>query len=628
MMNTPSKKHLLGFATLMLVWMIAIACVFTPRPPSTPSQPASGPTAPAAAQPSPSAPVPAATEPSPNIAPTQTGVAQDELLQPDPLDHLLGMRSVQFTLSVTRPDGTIRSLDAEIDSAGNMHITFGYQGFDLTGMPKDYDPKALPSSAELYVIGGKAYLPDDLDPNWKTTPFDENYPATLTLELHGLEGPALWLDLLPAGSIQPAGQESVGGFAADKYNVDGSVDGQKISGTLWEEPQADALVQAELHIPAALLSPPNQPLPGEMLITLKAQKADIAPIKLPPAPAGTSGATPPAGATPSSEAGASPAAGGTGTPSVANVYSLAHLAFFSSMAISPGKVWVGSVLGTVDAYDAQTGAPLQSISLFPDSGGMTPRPVQDLLYDGQNLWALAISKMGVQADRLFVISPADGKILQQFDTSQWQNHDDARLGFSPGLVWTESHVIDTKTFEANHVAHPDSPIYRYDGSGWMWIMGTFCEACGYNIWLFNTANLPEEKYGPKAVENTTAMTTVGDRMWVATEKTNGNITTPVLQVYAADGEKTSGDTQPLQTLSPVDDNPLSLLYDGHALWLLAGRKNQGALFQLDPQSGATVNRLDIPPSEKGDGPVDIAFDGHNLWVLTVKQLVRISLPWG
>ena len=83
---------------------------------------------------------------------------------------------------------------------------------------------------------------------------------------------------------------------------------------------------------------------------------------------------------------------------------------------------------------------------------------------------------------------------------------------------------------------------------------------------------------------------------------------------------------PLQTLPAVDDHPLSLLYDGHALWLLAGGKNQGALFQLDPQSGATVNRLDIPASVEGDVPVDITFDGHNLWVLTVKQLVRISLP--
>ena len=533
----------------------------------------------------------------------------------DPLDRLLDLHPVQFTLTTARPDGTSRSINAQVDAAGNMHVTMEYKGYALKSLPKGFNPNMMPGSSEVYVIGGKAYRPSKQEPDWMIKPVNEDFKQSLLLWLHGSDGPALWLEILPPGSIQKAGNETVGGFKAVKYLVKGMVENQNISGTLWEEPETDALVQAELHVPGALLSTPDHPQSGELKITLTAQKADIAPITLPAAPSGAGGAT--------------PAASNSNAPAISNIYPLTHLAFFSSrIAITPGKVWVGSLLGTVDAYDAQTGATLQSISLFPGSGGMTPFPVQDLLYDGQNLWALAISKMGVQADRLFVISPADGKILQQFDTSQWQNHDDARLGFSPGLVWTESHVIDTKTFEAKHVAHPDSPIYRYDGSGWMWIMGTFCEGCGYDIWLFNTANLPEEKYGPKAVELTTAMTTVGDRMWVATEKTNGNITTPILQVYAADGEKTSGDTQPLQTLPPVDDHPLSLLYDRHALWLLAGGKNQGALFQLDPQSGATVNRLDIPASVKGDVPADIAFDGHNLWVLTVKQLVRISLPWG
>ena len=279
-MKKPSKKHLPVLATLILIWMTAMACAFGQHPTNSPSQPGSGPTAPAAIQPIAPSPLPAATEPSINV-PTQAVTSQDEILQPDPLDHLLEMRSIQFNLTVTRLDGTIRSLDAEIDSAGNMHLIFGYQGFDLTGMPKDFDPKALPASAEIFVIGSKAYLPDAQDPKWQTTPFDENYPASLSLELHGLESPALWLNILPPGSIQPAGQETVGGFAADKYSVDGKVDGQMISGTLWEEPQADALVQAELHIPAALLSPPDQPVSGEMLITLKAQKKDVASVVLP-----------------------------------------------------------------------------------------------------------------------------------------------------------------------------------------------------------------------------------------------------------------------------------------------------------------------------------------------------------
>jgi hypothetical protein len=603
MMDRPSKNHPLVFTALLLIWVTAIACIFTQAPASK-----SSPATPAAGQPNPTTPFSAATQPSGEIAPTRIATPQDEISQPDPLDHLLAMRSIQFNLQVTRPDGSNRSLDAEIDSVGNMHLKFGYQGFDLKGMPKDYDPKALPPFVELYVVDGKAYLPDAQDPTWSTTPFDDNYPADLSLELHGMESPAMWLNILPPGSLQPAGNESVGGFAADKYSVNGSVDGQQITGTLWEEPQADALVQAELHVPAALLSPPKQPQASEMLITLKAQKADVPLVVLP-----------------SAQPGATTTASGSNTPSVSNVYNLIHYnSFLSKLTTSPGKVWIGSLQGTVDVWDSQSGAQLQSISLFQDSGGNTPRPVYDLQYDGQNVWALAGSTEDMQADHLFVIDPENGKILQQYDTSQWLNNDDARLGLSPGLIWTESHVIDTKTFEATHVAHPDSPSYAYDGQGWMWIVGTFCEACGYNIWLFNADTPSEDKYGPRAVGSSTTMTAVGDRMWIATSETGGY----VLQVYDANGGKINGDTQPLLKVPAADDRPLRLLYDGHALWLLAGGKNSGALFQLDPQTGVVVNKLDIPASEKGDDPEDMAFDGHDLWVITVKQLVRISLPWG
>ena len=107
-MPTPSKKHLPVFAILLLIWMTAMACVFTQRPASSPTPPEAGPTVPAGTLPNSPTPLPAATEPSLDIA-TQAGASQDELLQPDPLDHLLGMRSIQFNLTVTRLDGTMRS---------------------------------------------------------------------------------------------------------------------------------------------------------------------------------------------------------------------------------------------------------------------------------------------------------------------------------------------------------------------------------------------------------------------------------------------------------------------------------------------------------------------------------------
>jgi hypothetical protein len=288
-MNTPSNKHLPLYLPLILVWAVAIACVFPQSLINRTTQVISSPTAATDNHSNPTIAITdqssstalAATEPSGGKSPTPTAANQDDLSQTDPLDHLLDMRSIQFTLTVTRPDGTIRSLDGQIDNKGNMQLNFRYTGFDLSEMPKDYNPLALPTGAEIFVIEGKAYLFDELDPSWYKTSFDEDYLTSLAQQLHGLESPAMWLNVLPEGSIQLVGKETVGGFTADKFSVSGKVDGQMIAGTIWEEPQTDALVQAELHIPAALLSPPDQPLEGEMKITLEAHKADIAIISLP-----------------------------------------------------------------------------------------------------------------------------------------------------------------------------------------------------------------------------------------------------------------------------------------------------------------------------------------------------------
>ena len=207
----------------------------------------------------------------------------DEILQPDPLDHLLALHAVQINLDITRPDGTSHSIQISTDKNGNMDLKFK-ESAPNANLPVGFDPKALKTDSELLVLGGKAYVRSDQDPNWMGTPVDDNYPQTLAQELHGMDGPALWLNLLPDGSIQAAGRETVGGFAADKYTVSGKVENQVISGTLWEEPQSDALVQAELHVPGALLSDPAQPEKGELKIMLKAQKADVPAIVLPPAP--------------------------------------------------------------------------------------------------------------------------------------------------------------------------------------------------------------------------------------------------------------------------------------------------------------------------------------------------------
>jgi len=289
-MKPAAKTCFVKLAALLAASMVMLACII-PLNIGSPSTPAGSPqpTAPAGQQPgSPQQPVatpPASEQPSLQDT-TQSPASGAANSQGDPLDHLLGLRSIKFSLDTLYPDDSSQSLEDEIDSAGNMHLKISLPALSPTELPHGIDPTKLLSGYEVYMVDGKAYQPNELDPAWMTQAVDDNYLETLNSDLHSPDGPAFWLDLLPDGSIQEAGNETVGGFACDRYQVNGKLGDQVITGTLWEEPQADALVQAELHVPAALFNPPDQPQTGELKITLKAQKADIAPLKLPAAPAG------------------------------------------------------------------------------------------------------------------------------------------------------------------------------------------------------------------------------------------------------------------------------------------------------------------------------------------------------
>jgi len=51
-------------------------------------------------------------------------------------------------------------------------------------------------------------------------------------------------------------------------------------------------------------------------------------------------------------------------------------------------------------------------------------------------------------------------------------------------------------------------------------------------------------------------------------------------------------------------------------------------YQLDPQTGATIESLDLIGDQgraKGDIPKDIATEGDNLWIVTTFQLLRVKL---
>jgi hypothetical protein len=209
-----------------------------------------------------------AVAPDPNPQPTAA---------PDPLDHLLTMPSIKIDLTAQQPDGSNSSTEIDIDSTGNMQVKYSLPGVDAKLLPKGVDPKTMQTSSELFILSGKAYQPTDQDPNWMAAPFDEDYLPKLSQTLHGPDGPGLWLDMLPDGSVSSVGKDSVGGFETNKYSVNGKVGGPTITGMLWFEPQADALVQSQLNVPAAMVSDPSKPQSGE----LKYHSALRKPISLP-----------------------------------------------------------------------------------------------------------------------------------------------------------------------------------------------------------------------------------------------------------------------------------------------------------------------------------------------------------
>ena len=275
-----SRKFFSTLTAFCLIIFLAAACTLTPKPTTLPA-PSSTENPAAAASPLETENSTATEE---TLVTESTAAANEPsaaAAAPDPLNNLLEMRSVKIHLAGLRPDGTSRSIEVEIDAAGNMHLQYTLPAINPADLPEDTNLSTDPTRYEIYVIDGNAYAPSDSDPSWTTNPVDTQYADVLSSQMHGLEGFTTWLDMLPAGSLQAAGSEEVGGFATDKYTVTGTVDSQTISGSLWYDPATHSLVKAELHVPAALNSDPEKPERGEYLITLTTEKAEVTAVALP-----------------------------------------------------------------------------------------------------------------------------------------------------------------------------------------------------------------------------------------------------------------------------------------------------------------------------------------------------------
>jgi len=191
---------------------------------------------------------------------------------------------------------------------------------------------------------------------------------------------------------------------------------------------------------------------------------------------------------------------------------------------------------------------------------------------------------------------------------------------------------------------PGITNFAYGGNDWMWITGEMGGACDDTI-LINV-NDPSMEWCPdewpfmvhtqdemSAVNPGSPMVLAGDRMWIAGSWSAESLTDSpeyTLDAYPADMDQAMKETGPLASVPLLDsDASVMMLFAGDYLWLVYTGDKAGWLYQLDPQTGVTINSLDLVGDEGraiSDVPQGIAAEGDNLWILTSRQLLRINLP--
>jgi hypothetical protein len=268
-------------SVLILPLLLALTMACSNAAPASPTQPASA-TPPG----SPAATNPAASQ-APQVQPTLPGTQVSLAITPPAIvstfDNLVAgtvaLRSVKLSLSTTQPDGSLTSLQAEIDASGNQHILETSPIISVTisasGTPIAQSGTTNPPiTYEMYVLGGVAYIPDQ---DGVIRPADtQAMTNTLQGAILSPDGPAFWMKILPAGSFTPQGIEQTGGFQAKKYAIQADMGEGTITGSLWVTPDKQALLAAQLNIPAQIALSGSD---GTVQINFQVEQADIAPIQ-------------------------------------------------------------------------------------------------------------------------------------------------------------------------------------------------------------------------------------------------------------------------------------------------------------------------------------------------------------
>jgi hypothetical protein len=561
----------------------------------------------------------------------EKGGAGEAPAEPSPLDHLLILRSITINLTTKRPDGSGDSTRIDIDSAGNMLVKNSLPVQLNQDLPIRIDPTPAPTSYEVYVVTGKTFWPSELDATWMVTPVDDDYIAALSATLHGGEGIGLWLDLLPEGSLTEAGQETVGGFKADKFTVKGTVEGQEITGTLWYEPESGALIKADLVVPSELYDPMDKASKGPFKVNLDTEKAAIPLVKLPEAPAATlAPKTTPTSAAPDLKI---PVIDASRQPVVKDIYpNGSYTGMGGKLETSPGRVWAASPALGLQEWDANAGKLLQTIPL----PGITS--LWDIKFDGQHIWVLASKENSSFADVLDVIDPANKKVLKEWTQFKQGDFDwdPKQMGFSPGKIWVANKIINTDSLAEEAMGKsfdlPADAHFAFDGKKWMWVTGTRCDGCGHDLWMFDVNDPTKVKdkggTGESGVGTFGQPLTKGNgKMWLGGSRRKPG-STDIMEhnifLDAYNPDKTDLPSPSVDVTTEFGDlTTMGLLAaDNHYVWLRNGDLTSKTMYFHDQETGKLLGKLDLDTA----GIEDIAFDGKDLWVLGMDKLVRISLP--
>jgi hypothetical protein len=578
---------------------------------------------------------------------SQSSPLEDEIdSSPDPLDYLLGLRSITIDLSSRQPDGSESSLQIAIDNKGDMVVKSIQPVYSQVptlapnNTPGKVDSPKASVSSEVLVVGGKAYQKNDelaaifdVDP-WMTTPVDEDFISTLSTILHGANGVALWLDILPEGSLTAAGDDSVGGFAAHKYTVKGTVQEQEITGTLWYEPESGALIKADLVVPGALYNLGMENPTGQYTVKLETKKSNIAEVVLPAAPVLPTDVALAPTALPKEVN--LPAEGVSSPPAIAATYPVDMTSgmggMFGKLETSPGKVWLGLINTGIQEVDAASGTISQTIPM-PEVNRFW-----DIKHDGKYLWVLASKENASEADGLYVIDPGTKAIVKEWHDFKdgdfgWQP---VALGLSPGMIWVANKIINTGTLEEIPMGKgfvlPVQAHFAYDGKQWMWANGSRCDGCGHDLWMFDSADpatVKDDNGTGEANASTMNMPLItgGGKMWVGAFKN----TKTVNWIYVSDTylsgydfNKTDKPSVSVDVSGEVGDPNwiTSMTAGSRFLWLFGSAYTPPTLFYHDLNSGKVLGKLPLETYALSD----MSFDGKDLWVLGMDKLIRISQP--